>query len=45
MLLRFALNNSTYRLAGYLKKRRKRLPVIRKSVPLQADYYLKRISI
>ncbi|EEC55671.1 hypothetical protein BACEGG_00037 [Bacteroides eggerthii DSM 20697] len=28
-----------------LKKRRKRLPVIRKSVPLQADYYLIRISI
>ena len=28
-----------------IKKRRKHLPVIRKSVPLQADYYLIRISI
>jgi len=33
-----------YQPSGSLKKSRKLLPVLRKSVPLQADYYLKRIS-
>ena len=44
-LLRRITLSVVYQPSGSLKKSGKLLPVLRKTVPLQADYYLKRISI